>query len=583
MKVDEQFIKSVKYSDITRALSKDFSRIFCVNTDTHVFVEYIPHEQNEELDIHTIGEDFGDVIKSFQDSVYAPDQDTFRTAVTKKNILNVLTTDDSFTLNYRMMIDDKPTYVRLKASRLHNEDPIHILFALSNTDAHMQRLAIYERAMNKQLTFAAVSEALTADYDCIFYVNSQSDEYIEYSSSERFKSLDFPPAGSDFFEMCKNDFSRLVSEEDRDIFISAFDKENLLKSLSIDRIFLLTFRVVLDSTPVHVRVKVTKMNQLDDHHLVFGLSNIEASMQRVRKYEQMKEIANRDSLTGVRSKHAYSEAEHHINKEIELGKTAPFGVVVCDVNGLKKINDTLGHHAGDEYLRRSCKMICLIFTHSPVYRIGGDEFAILLTGRDYENRVELVRELHDLSVSHIGTNEGVVSGGLAEFDPTQDQCVQDVFERADSIMYKDKMLLKSQGAATRDDESNAPAEDIPIINLRKHILIADDQDANREILGDLLEADYDILYASDGVETMEMLRTHKDEIALLLLDLYMPAMDGREVLRQMQVDEDLMSIPVIILTVDQDAELDSLKIGAWTLSQSHTRTSISSRPASQNV
>ncbi len=562
MKVDEQFIKSVKYTDVTRALSKDFSRIFCVNTDTDVFVEFIPHEQDEELDILTIGENFTDVIHSFKNSIYPPDLDTFRTAVKKQNILNVLNIDDSFTLNYRIMLDGKPTYVRLKATRLHKEDPIHILLALSNTDAHMQRLAIYERAMNKQLTFAAVSEALTSDYDCIFYVNSQSDEYIEYSSSERFKSLDFPPAGDDFFEMCKNDFSRLVLEEDRDIFISAFNKENLLKSLSMDRIFLLTFRIVLDAAPVHVRVKVTKMIQVDDHHLVFGLSNIEASIQRLRKYEQMKEIANRDSLTGVKSKHAFTEDENRINKEIKQGETSPFGVVVCDVNGLKMINDTLGHHAGDEYLRRSCKMICLIFSHSPVYRIGGDEFAILLTGIDYENRNELVRDLHNLSASHIGTNEGVVSGGLAEFDPTRDHCVQDVFERADSIMYKDKMLLKSQGAVTRDEESNSATEDIPIINLRKHILIADDQDANREILGDLLEADYDILYASDGAETMKMLQSHKDEIALVLLDLYMPDMDGREVLRQMQVDEELMSIPVIILTVDQDAELDSLRIGA---------------------
>ncbi len=283
MKIDEQFINSVKYSDVTRAISRDFSRIFCVNALTDVFVEFTPDEQDEELDVRTIGNDFHDIANSFEDSVYPPDLDTFRAAVTKQNILDVLDSDDSFTLTYRMLVDEKPTYMRLKATRLRKEDPIHILVALSNTDAHMQRLTIYERAMNKQLTFAAVSEALSADYDCILYVNSLTDEYVEYSSSERYKSLDFPTAGSNFFEMCKDEFSLLVFEEDRDIFISAFQKDNLLRVLSTDRIFLLTFRIVLDSAPVHVRVKVTKMNQLDDHHLVFGLSNIEASMQRVRK------------------------------------------------------------------------------------------------------------------------------------------------------------------------------------------------------------------------------------------------------------------------------------------------------------
>ncbi|MGX8687235.1 MAG: GGDEF domain-containing response regulator, partial [bacterium] len=85
---------------------------------------------------------------------------------------------------------------------------------------------------------------------------------------------------------------------------------------------------------------------------------------------------------------------------------------------------------------------------------------------------------------------------------------------------------------------------------------------NRGIMGDLLAEEYDISYASDGVEALETLHRHKDEIDLVLLDLKMPNMDGREVIARMQIDEELISIPVVILTVDQDAELDCLKIGA---------------------
>ena len=85
---------------------------------------------------------------------------------------------------------------------------------------------------------------------------------------------------------------------------------------------------------------------------------------------------------------------------------------------------------------------------------------------------------------------------------------------------------------------------------------------NREIMGDLLQDEYDLLYASDGVEALEVLRSHKDDIDLVLLDLQMPNMNGREVIAQMQIDEELMSIPVIFLTVDQAAELDCLRSGA---------------------
>jgi diguanylate cyclase (GGDEF)-like protein len=104
--------------------------------------------------------------------------------------------------------------------------------------------------------------------------------------------------------------------------------------------------------------------------------------------------------------------------------------------------------------------------------------------------------------------------------------------------------------------------EIPAINVRKKILIADDVELNREMMGELLQKDYDLVFASDGIEALDVLRSHKDEISLVLLDLIMPNMTGREVITHMQLDEDLRSIPVMILTVDQDAELDCLKIGA---------------------
>ena len=277
--------------------------------------------------------------------------------------------------------------------------------------------------------------------------------------------------------------------------------------------------------------------------------------------------AYQDSLTGVKSKYSYLETEKALDEKLSREVLPDFAVVVCDINGLKKVNDTLGHKAGDDYIRKACKMICDVFSHSPVYRVGGDEFVVLLTGRDYENRNILIRELHELSSDHILTNEAIVSGGLAEYIPGQDLSVREIFDRADATMYKEKMLLKSLGAVTRDEDAERDLhdpylEDMPEFNLRRHILIADDILSNREMLGDLLEEDYDIFYAADGVETMKILREHKDEIALLLLDLYMPNMDGREVMKEMQIDAELMYIPVIVLTVDQDAELDSLKIGA---------------------
>ena len=161
-------------------------------------------------------------------------------------------------------------------------------------------------------------------------------------------------------------------------------------------------------------------------------------------------IAFRDTLTGVKSKHAFIEQESELDVKIQSGEPIEFGFIVCDVNGLKRINDTFGHKEGDKYICKACEMLCDYFKHSPVFRIGGDEFIVLLEGRDYEAREEIISEINKAVEKCIGTNNVVVSLGLATFDPETDHSAQEVFMRADDLMYERKMQLKSMGATVRD-------------------------------------------------------------------------------------------------------------------------------------
>ena len=164
---------------------------------------------------------------------------------------------------------------------------------------------------------------------------------------------------------------------------------------------------------------------------------------------RIRNLAYQDSLTGLKNKLAFAETEKEISGRISNQEQCPFALTVCDVNGLKHVNDTQGHKAGDEYIRSAGRMICSLFAHSPVFRVGGDEFVIVLTGRDYEDREAIMQALHDQSVDNIGTGDVVVSGGLAEYAPGQALSFRDVFERADARMYEEKKVLKSLGAATR--------------------------------------------------------------------------------------------------------------------------------------
>lgn len=187
--------------------------------------------------------------------------------------------------------------------------------------------------------------------------------------------------------------------------------------------------------------------------LVVLINNYTVMSRRAQESESQlaifSNIANTDPLTGVKSKHAYVEREQFTDEKIEKGIAEPFSVVVCDVNGLKYINDTYGHKAGDRYIIAASELICDLFSHSPVYRTGGDEFVVYLVGRDFDNRHYLMQTLHQKAISHIGSDKVVISGGISDFIPEKDKTIHDVFERADKFMYEEKQTLKKMGAKTR--------------------------------------------------------------------------------------------------------------------------------------
>ena len=166
--------------------------------------------------------------------------------------------------------------------------------------------------------------------------------------------------------------------------------------------------------------------------------------------DSAREVAYKDPLTGVKSKHAYVEKESAVAKSIYDGTAEPFAVAVCDVNGLKHINDTLGHAAGDKYIRDASALVCTHFKHSPVYRTGGDEFVVIIEGADYDNRESVLAELNGIIEDNIGTDNVVISIGVSVYEPETDNTFHAVFQRADSLMYERKQQLKSMGARTRE-------------------------------------------------------------------------------------------------------------------------------------
>lgn len=153
-------------------------------------------------------------------------------------------------------------------------------------------------------------------------------------------------------------------------------------------------------------------------------NDLEAALARER--QQLKELneawglAYTDALTGAKSKRAYSERVDKIDEAIANGTMQEMAVAVFDVNGLKDVNDTLGHETGDKHIIEACRLICTTFKHSPVFRVGGDEFVALLEGSDYENREELLSSFNRCIGENIAMDSVVVAAGIADYFPGQD-------------------------------------------------------------------------------------------------------------------------------------------------------------------
>ena len=161
-------------------------------------------------------------------------------------------------------------------------------------------------------------------------------------------------------------------------------------------------------------------------------------------------LAYADALTSVRSKSAYDIFARQMQARIDDIKDKPkFAIAFFDCDNLKDINDHYGHDKGDIYLKNSCHLIYRVFKNSPIYRIGGDEFVVVLMGEDYQRRDDLrqyfIEKSNEIcSFAKEPWEHICVAVGIAVYDAYVDKSVEDVLVRADHLMYENKHERKDK-------------------------------------------------------------------------------------------------------------------------------------------
>lgn len=328
--------------------------------------------------------------------------------------------------------------------------------------------------MIDQTAFDQIANTLAEHYDSVFYVDVESGNYTVFVKTQMFEELNIADEGEDFFAMVRANAHKYVHPDDLEQALSIHEKGKILDYLKKNGSYSLSCRLNIDGNIVHIRH--VDILCKDKKHVLFCMENIDEEVKEKEQQQKNLQIVERmikhDELTGIKNNNAFMELGQSLDEKIRTADPdLRFGIIMCDVNDLKRYNDTRGHSFGDEFLRRACRMICENFARSQVYRIGGDEFVVYLTGEEYEIREELLENLRRESNANGRSRSGpVIATGISVYEPASDAKFSDVFKRADLDMYVNKKVLKSGFPAKRME--NATKVEIPIPDGRKRKLDA---------------------------------------------------------------------------------------------------------------
>ena len=433
------------YNQITASLAGQYDTLYYIDIETSTYVEISSTDEYKKLNVPATGKDFfAESRRSIRKYVHPEDQESVLKLHYKDAMLLNLKHRNSFSMAYRLVVDNQVKHIR--HTEIMSGDKKHIIVCVENIDEEVRASLEFKETKEKSVTYSRIAESLASHYDLIYYIDVQTQHYIEFSSHKLYGELDIKEEGDDFFRIAEQNAERVIHPEDRDRIIAFVNRDNFISQLENNRCLVEDYRMVVDGgEPQYTRMTVSMSS--DKTHFIMCIENRQEAVRKEKELLQSLSMANefarKDGLTGTRNKTAYHEYEKGLEQELYENKDLKFGIVICDLNDLKLINDTQGHKAGDDYIKSACKLICRVFAHSPVFRVGGDEFAVVLKGQDYVERGNLMDSFRRQIEENIRIGNGaLVASGMAEYQSDSDRSVDDVFKRADSRMYEDKVHIK---------------------------------------------------------------------------------------------------------------------------------------------
>lgn len=425
-----------------------------------------------------------------------------------------------------------------------DSEPDWYRITVERQDEH--KIIISDKNIYKDIKNMSLDKAVKNLFDSMIYVDIKHGNYIVIKSECR----NLPPFKEAKYSDMIGKFFRMYAEEDEaEELIKKMQVETAVEELKENENYVVCARLYVGRK---MSYKKMIFSYLDSQKKFLILTRIDVS-DLVKGYE--KEINRyraenyRDALTGTYNR-------KYMDQQLRNEKIAA-GVAILDIDDFKLCNDIYGHNCGDAVLINVIGIINRNISEKDILiRYGGDEFILIMPGiseEDMEEKLKRIRKrIHSGIVPEYPSVQMSVSiGGVLTYGNT----IKEAVFRADKLMYYAKnhknTVVTEKIAAGDNDEAETLLDRHEI---KPKILIVDDAEINREILDEILGSDFRILTAGNGEECVEMLQQYGRNIALILLDIVMPVMDGFEVLSYMNKNNLIENIPVIMISSASDKE-----------------------------
>lgn len=425
-----------------------------------------------------------------------------------------------------------------------DSEPDWYRITVERQDEH--KIIISDKNIYKDIKNISLDKAVKNLFDSIIYVDVEHGNYIIVDSEYR----ELPPLKEEkYADMIDRFFRMYADEAETEELIKKMQVKTAVENLKENEHYAVYARLYIGRKILYKKMifsyldsqkKFLMLTRIDVSDLVKGYET-EINRYRVENY--------RDALTG-----AYNRK--YMEQQLRNEKIAA-GVAVFDIDDFKLCNDIYGHNCGDAVMINVVNIINRnISEEDKLIRYGGDEFILVMPGVSEEELEAKLKRIRKRIYSGIvpeypSVQMSVSIGGVL----THGNTIKEAVSEADKLMYYAKNH-KNTVVTEKIAEGNNGEEEMLLDReeIKPQVLIVDDAEINREILAEILGSDFRILTAGDGGECVEILQQYGRDIALILLDIVMPVMDGFEVLSYMNKNDLIENIPVIMISSASDRE-----------------------------